>query len=346
MDYLQFTSTSRKNKHLTLTERVKIELLLQEGKTAYAISKVLERPINTVLNEIRRGTVDQIKGGKRISIYFADAGQSKYEKNRQSCCKPYQILQCEDFIHYVESTMLQEDWSVDAAVGKARKEKLFNKTLCSKTIYNYIDLGLLKVKNTHLPLKLRRNTKGTTIRMNKKILGESISLRPKHIENRDEFGHWEVDTVIGAKSSLDEVILTLVERKTRNAIVRKIQGKTADAVMKAIQALIEEYGDQFSCVFKSLTADNGSEFSKLVICVEEGTKVYFAHPYSSFERGTNERHNGLLRRFIPKGKWISRYSQEAVERLEDWMNGLPRKILGYRTPEELFDEELDILYAL
>ena len=87
MDYTQFTPNPRRNKHLTLTERIKIELMLREGKSAYAISKAMNRPINTILNEIRRGTVDQIKVGIRIRIYLADAGQARYTENRKACCR-------------------------------------------------------------------------------------------------------------------------------------------------------------------------------------------------------------------------------------------------------------------
>ena len=345
MDYTQFTPNPRKNKHLTLTERVKIELMLKDGKTSYAISKALERPINTILNEVRRGTVDQIKAGKTVRIYLADAGQAKYKENRKACCKQYQVLECEDFVRHIETAMLENSWSVDAAVGRAREVGTFSKTLCTKTIYNYIDLGLIRIKNFHLPLKLRRKAKGSVLRKNKKILGDSISNRPEHIKDREEFGHWEIDTVIGSKSKTDEALLTLVERKTRNTLVRKISGKTVDAVMAELERLKEDFGSRFSRVFKTITSDNGSEFSNLAALEISDTKVYFTHPYSSFERGTNERHNGLLRRFIPKGKWISHYSHESISRLEDWINGLPRKILGYKTPEELFDSELDMIYA-
>ena len=159
MDYTQFTPNPRKNKHLTLTERIKIELMLREGKSAYAISKAMNRPINTILNEIRRGTVDQIKVGIRIRIYLADAGQARYTENRKACCKQYQVLECEDFVRHIETAMIENSWSVDAAVGRARETASFSKTLCTKTIYNYIDLGLLRVKNHHLPLKLRRKAK-------------------------------------------------------------------------------------------------------------------------------------------------------------------------------------------
>ena len=346
MDHSQFTPNPRKNKHLSFKERVKIELLADEGKTAYAIAKLLNRPINTITNELRRGTVDQIKQGKFVKIYYADTGQAKYEANRRNTGRRYELLQCSEFVSHVEKMMIEEDWSVDSAVGRATATGKFDKMLCTKTIYNYIDLGLMKVKNTDLPLKLKRHTKGIRVRTNKRTLGDSIETRPSYVKDREEFGHWEIDTVIGSKSKEDESLLTIVERKTRNALIRKIPAKTAEAVRKEFDQIKDEFGSQFQQVFKSLTADNGSEFTTLSALKEENVGVYFTHPYSAFERGTNENHNGLIRRFIPKGKKISDYSQEAIARVEEWMNGLPRKILGYKTPEELFEAELDLIYAL
>jgi IS30 family transposase len=346
MDHSQFTPNPRKNKHLSFKERVKIELLADEGKTAYAIAKLLNQPINTITNELRRGTVDQIKQGKVVKIYYADAGQAKYEANRRNTGRRYELLQCSEFVSHVEKMMIEEGWSVDSAVGRATATGKFDKMLCTKTIYNYIDLGLMKVKNTDLPLKLKRHTKGIRVRTNKRKLGDSIENRPSHVESREEFGHWEIDTVIGSKSKEDESLLTMVERKTRNALIRKIPSKTAEAVRKEFDQIKDEFGSRFQQVFRSLTADNGSEFAALSALKEENVGVYFTHPYSAFERGTNENHNGLIRRFIPKGKKISDYSQEAIARVEEWMNGLPRKILGYKTPEELFEAKLDLIYAL
>jgi IS30 family transposase len=346
MDHSQFTPNPRKNKHLSFKERIKIELLADEGKTAYAIAKLLNRPINTITNELRRGTVDQIKQGKFVKIYYADTGQAKYEANRRNTGRRYELLQCSEFVSHVEKMMIEEGWSVDSAVGRATATGKFDKMLCTKTIYNYIDLGLMKVKNTDLPLKLKRHTKGIQVRTNKRNLGDSIETRPSYVEDREEFGHWEIDTVIGSKSKEDESLLTMVERKTRNALIRKIPSKTAEAVRKEFDQIKDEFGSRFQQVFRSLTADNGSEFAALSALKEENVGVYFTHPYSAFERGTNENHNGLIRRFIPKGKKISDYSQEAIARVEEWMNGLPRKILGYKTPEELFEAELDLIYAL
>ncbi|VYU37435.1 Uncharacterised protein [Clostridium paraputrificum] len=176
--------------------------------------------------------------------------------------------------------------------------------VCTKTLYNYIDLGFMDVKNTDLPMKLRRNTKCTRIKKHKKKLGTSISQRSIDIDNRKEFGHWEIDTVIG---------------------------------------------EQFSQVFKSITSDNGSEFADLSTIeseTEANTKIYFTHPYSFFEKVTNEHHNGLIRRFIPKGKRISDYSCDDIAFIEDWMNTLPRRILKYKTPEELFELHLDQIYSI
>ena len=117
--------------------------------------------------------------------------------------------------------------------------------------------------------------------------------------------------------------------------------------MAALEVLKEEYGEEhFSEIFKTITADNGSEFARLSELEEVGVSVYFAHPYSSWERGQNERHNRLFRRYIPKGISIDKYSAEQILCCADEMNALPRKLLGYSTPEELFDEFLDQVYSV
>ncbi len=153
--------------------------------------------------------------------------------------------------------------------------------------------------------------------------------------------------MIGIKNKDEQVLLTLVERMTRQYIAIKIDSKKADAVTTAIESIKEEYGKKFSRVFKTITSDNGMEFACLAETLKEvSTKVYFTHPYSSYERGSNERHNGILRRFIPKGRSITNITESVLEQILDWINGLPRKILGYNTPEQLFERELDRIYAL
>ena len=348
MDYTNYTTDSRKHKHLNLQERTIIELRLKDGYSAYKIAKELHRPINTILNEIRRGTVPQIKNNRKIQIYLADAGQAIYKNHRENCGRKNLRLVCNEFISYACDKLRKDKWSIDACVGRVIESGQFKRSeiVCTKTFYNYIDQGLCDIKNIDLPLKMRRNTKKQRVRANKKSLGTSIEKRPVFIDSREEFGHWEIDTVIGQKSGKDNVLLTIAERKTRQFIVRKIADKSASAVMAELNKLREECGDCFSNVFKTITSDNGSEFANLSD-LEQVTKtnIYFTHPYSSFERGTNERHNGLIRRFLPKGTRITDCSIDTIAFIEEWCNTLPRKILGYRTPEELFESEMDKIYA-
>ena len=124
-------------------------------------------------------------------------------------------------------------------------------------------------------MKLRRNTKPAKVKKHKKKLGTSISERPSNIDNREEFGHWEIDTVVGEKSNNDCVLLTIIEHKTRNTIIHKIASKTAEAVTEALNNIRKIYGDKFSEVFKTITGDNGFEFADLST-LETGTntKVY------------------------------------------------------------------------
>lgn len=346
MDNPNCSTEHVKGQHLTYENRVEIQLRLKDGWTNAQIAKEIGCAYNTIKNEIARGTVSLYND--QVKRYKADAGQAAYEENRRNSRKQYKRLEVSKFIDFVvEKFFGPDEWSLDASVGSVLRNRIFTREeiVCTKTLYNYVDAGLLKIKNIDLPDKLKRNTKSTRVHINVKKLGNSIEERPKSIENRDEFGHWEIDTVQGVKSGEEPVVLTIVERMTRNSIWRKISGKTAEAVSAAFMRLREEYGSRFSQVFKTITGDNGSEFAELFKQEIGGTQVYFTHPYSSFEKGTNERHNSLLRRFIPKGHRIDGYSDDDISFMADWSNGLPRKILGYRTPEEMFEAELDRIYS-
>lgn len=204
----------------------------------------------------------------------------------------------------------------------------------------------MHIKNIDLPEKVSRKLKHKHIRQNRRKLGDSIEDRPASIEAREEFGHWEFDSVLDQKGEDEPVVVTMVERKTRCCIWLRVQNHTADALMEAVRAEFESYKGCLSSVFKSITADNGSEFAWLSELKKSGIAVYFTHPYSSFEKGTNKCHNRMLRRFVPKGKSISEYSQEDIAYFADIINGLPRKRLGYRTPETLFEQELDRICEL
>jgi|AntAceMinimDraft_17_1070374.scaffolds.fasta_scaffold76990_1 IS30 family transposase len=343
MDNINNTTIQRKNKHLNAFERGQIQLLNAEELSPYAIGKRLNRASNTIRNELRRGTVKQIKANKVVNVYYPDTGQAIYESNRANCGPKFKFLACSKFITHVENKFYDDKHSIDAICGVASSQNLFEKEnmVCTKTLYNYINLGLLHISNIDLPLKVKRSTKKKRVRKHKKVLGRSISERPIEVNDRSEFGHWEIDSVIGKKTKGQPTLMTITERKTRKELIRKMPDQSAESIMNALKTLAEEAGDLFPTVFKSITADNGSEFSELANLEEiTGTSIYFAHPYTSSERGTNERHNGLIRRFIPKGKSLLNYSKDDIAKVQNWCNTLPRKILNYLTPDEAFDDEL------
>ena len=346
MDITNYTTEHRKGQHLLSEERHEIEVRLKDGWSIYRIAKHLERPYNTIKNEIKRGTVSLYNG--KVQRYKADEGKKVYLEHRQNCRRQYRCLASVRFLQYVIDHFKSDDkWSLDASYGKALESGTFPRSemVCTKTLYNYVDLGLLPIKNIDLPEKLRRSMKAKIVRENRKILGRSIEDRPEIVELRTEFGHWEIDTVIGKKDENEPCVLTLVERMTRMCIWVKAQNHTSEAINDAMQQIMSSFGEKRDQVFKTITGDNGSEFAGLSL-LENGTlKVYFTHPYSSCEKGTNECHNRMLRRFIPKGKSISDYTADDICFFADCINSLPRKILGYATPEELFERHLDRIYA-
>lgn len=216
------------------------------------------------------------------------------------------MLDCSEFTNYTVDKIKNDSWSLlDTCVGEAIANSRFERfqIVSTKTLYNYIKLELLDIKNTNLPIKLCINIKSTRVKKHKKNLGTIIAERPIDINNRNEFGHWDIVTITGEKSNNNNVLLTILECKTRYAIVLDIVSKTTNAVTDALNRVRSLLGEQFSKVFKAITCDNGSEFAYLsTIESETNIKVCFTHLYSSFEKCTNERHNGLIRRFIRKGK--------------------------------------------
>lgn len=181
------------------------------------------------------------------------------------------------------------------------------------TLYRYIDEGRLKVKSIDLKEKVGRKKRKTKPKQNKKILGISIDERSTHIDNREEFGHFEID-IVHEKKGESTCLLILTERKTRKGIVVLIDFKDSESVTYALNKILEEYPPG---IIKIITADNGAEFSTLGECFLNVVNVYFAHPYSAFERGGNENFNKLIRQFIPKGTSIDDYNRQYVENIAD-----------------------------
>ena len=220
-----------------------------------------------------------------------------------------------------------------------------------RTLYRYIDNGIfLHLTNKELPIKGNRREHNKKVRVQKRAsAGESIENRPEEVKGRETFGHWEMDTVKGKRGVTKSCMLVLTERKTRDEIVIKLKDQGTASVVEALDRLERKWGDMFYKVFRSITVDNGVEFSdyegmeKSVQKDGKRTFVFYCHPYSSWERGTNENTNRLIRRHIPKGTDFDDTTDEEIEYIENWINNYPRGILGYKTAEELFAEELEKL---
>lgn len=180
--------------------------------------------------------------------------------------------------------------------------------------------------------------------------GLSIEKRPNEISQRNSFGHWEMDCVVGKKRTKD-TLLVLTERLTRYEKIIKIPNRKPASVVYVLDSLEKKYGQQrFKKLFKSITVDNGVEFSdyeglekSVYDETEKRTNVYYCHPYSSCERGTNERINRDIRRQAPKGTDFTKYSDKSIQFIEDWVNAYPREIFGFACSKEMFEKQLSAL---
>lgn len=301
----QNTTVRKKGQHLTSFERGRIATLHSQGYSNRAIARALNVCHQTINNELCRGEIDQVKkvNGQRqyYAVYSPETAQAKYEANRAHCHRPLKLVGVADFIDYFTTHLRQDGWSPDAAVGRAKLEGLYQpeEMVSTKTLYHYIDGQLLEVRNLDLLEKTRH--------------------RAKHHHS-------------GKRNGQESVILTLIERQSRCQILRLIDGRDADSVNYELAKICQEYGS----IMKSVTADNGAEFSEVGAVLTGVADLYYAHPYRSSERGTNEAHNRMIRRNVPRGLSMDILGPHDIQAVESKLNNLPRRQTGYQTPKELF----------
>ncbi|MEI3615050.1 IS30 family transposase [Pseudogracilibacillus sp. SO30301A] len=355
MSQLQFNPKSRKNKHLTERERYDIEIFIGVGLKPADIAKKLDRDKRTIEREITRGTVKQLNSDLTERYdYCADASQRIYYQNAANKGPGLKISNDHKLAQHIEKKIVKEKYSPGAVIGEIHAQELdFETTICTKTLYNYIDQEVfLNLTNKDLPVK-KNKKKGSYKKVkiaHKNLKGTSIEKRPEEVEDRSIYGHWEMDCVVGKSGGSGAALLVLSERKSREEIIYKMQNQTQKSVIDVVNELERKYGKTFQETFKTITVDNGSEFldfeglEQSIHSTEmTRTKVYYAHPYSSWERGTNENSNKLIRRFIPKGTDINDFSDEEIAKIEDWMNNYPRGIFDYKTANDIARECREIL---
>lgn len=353
-------STKKGYAHLKESERYKIEVLLADRKKVVEIAKLLRRNKATIYREIERGAVVRLQYDLSEEItYRAHVGQAEYEKRGRNKERSLKIGRDKDLEEYIRVKLIDERFSPDAIIGGIKVSgRKFTGMICTKTLYNYIDKGIFSgISNKDLWQKRNKKRRkyrpvGRVSRTNR--MCRSIEKRPLAVEKRREYGHWEGDTIKGPMRSKASLI-TLTERKSREEIIIKVENASQEAIQAAIDGLEWKIGQGFKSKFKSITFDNGVEFlgwRSLEISIfdkRHRTTIYFAHSFSSWERGTNENHNRMIRRFIPKGTDIADLKESQIKDIEGWMNDYPRKILGYKTPKQVaaeflqnnsFDQEL------
>lgn len=332
------TTKVQKYQALTENERGIIYGMKIKGATQQEIAEELGRNQSTICRELKRGSVEQLDTQRRKYIkYFADSGQRVCEENKEKR-KFSTIEKYTKFIDAFEKEMLKSKYrvhSIDTFVNEYKKKNPNEKVPCTKTVYNWIDKCYLKIRNIDLPVKTRRKPRNEVSKpkgTNKRTLGTSIDKRDEIVLTKTEKGHFEADLVLGKKGKNEQAVLTVVDIATRISYITKV-GQDSLSVYKGIERIISNIGEEN---IKTITTDNGSEFADLVKLERNyAIKVYYTHAYSAWEKGTNERFNGMLREFLPKGRSINDITEEELNRMATALNNRPRKVLGYKTPIEV-----------
>ena len=342
------TTKSRKGKHLEYGERQSIERWYNRDKrTKVEISRLLDRTEKTIRNEIKRGLVKNLTSELiEIWVYSADVAQERYEYYLKAKGPKLKIDNDYELKEYVEKSIKEEKKSPEV-IAEEIKEMNFKTKMCARTIRNNIasgDIYDIAPKDMIYNKIYKEKNKGKKV-CEKVPPEKSIDYRPEKANTREEYGHWEGDLVIG-KRKKGAVLFTLTERKTREEIIIKLESKEAKEVANALDILEKIYKKEFSNKFKTITFDNGPEFRNWRSLEKSydkrkkkaRTQVYYAHPYRSGERGSNENGNRLIRRFIPKGTDITLISKEFIKYVENWINNYPRSMFNYKSTNQILEK--------
>lgn len=312
--------------HLTIEERACLRKYYVEGKSYREIARLLGRNVSTISREINRNYTHRYA----INTYYHHTAQKKYLLRRSFCHRG--MFWDEKVIEYINEK-LQQTWSPEQISETSCELKMPS----FKTIYRWIYEKYLVKGNVNV-LRRKGNTRKRLGNGGRFTTGKSIRKRDKSVYSRKDFGHLEADTVVSGRGKTKTCFATLAERKTRFYIAIKIPnrngGTMADAIIKALGKLPKD-------AVKTITCERGSEFADWRRIEKElGCNMYFADPYCAWQKGTNENLNGLLREFYPKGRDLSRVSENTLKKNLALINARPKKVLGFKKPVDLFELNL------
>lgn len=344
----------RHYKTLTWTDRLQIEAWLKTKTPVKEIARQLETTISTIYRELKRGEYFGLSTDWKLERRYSPERGEQWKQDRlRAKGGDLKIGNDIEYANFLEYMVCKEHYSPNAVLGKIKREDLkFNTTISKTTFYRYIDKGVfLTLTNKDLPVKGKKpEHKYKRVRAARHPAGTSIEKRPLTVMDRDDFGHWEMDCVEGKKGT-KPTLLVLTERKTRYELIRLMPDKTVNSVVRALNGIERELGaSDFRNIFKSITVDNGSEFAdcERMEYSKNGkrrTKLYYCHPYSAFERGSNENQNKLVRRHYPKGFDFRQVTKAQVRKMERWINEYPREKFDFCSSSDLYEACLTSLYA-
>ena len=308
-------------KHLSREERYQIYSLRLAKQTISEIARLLGRHRSTISRELGRG--------RGLRGYRAEQACSKASERAK---KSRNARRVDAKVWADVSFYLGLQWSPEQIASKLEvsHESVYLHVYANKAAGGQLHKNLRSQKPRRKRYLSGRDRRGQIPNR------RPISERPEHIEQRRQVGHWEGDTVIGAAHK--QAIVTLVERKSGFAVLAKVSNKTTDLVRRAIEIKLKPLCSRV----KTLTVDNGKEFADhQAVDQALGIQTFFADPYCSWQRGSNENFNGLLRQYIPKKRRMETVSEEELTMIENRLNHRPRKRLGFKTPHEVFYASLN-----
>lgn len=337
-----YIKARRKGKHLTENERNSIAYLCKLGRTQTEIAETLQISQATVSRELKRGEVEQLNGAtwEYYKVYSPQKAQMHADYMKANHGPELKIGSNRHYLQALEKHILTGSSPRDAIEKEKRNHDI---TISKTTFYRYLSMRLFEhISYKQLPQGHPKTGKQRVSHSNVSHPDHrSIEQRSKEISSRNEVGHWELDSVIGKSKGKKESCLVLTERKTRIEIVLKVENKTAQETVKALACLRRKFGKDWHTFFKTISCDNGTEFSdQLGMERVTGVMFFYCHPQSPHERGTNEVTNKLVRRQLPKGQSMRKVDQHKATQVQHWVNHYTRPLFGGKSAADVMANEI------
>jgi IS30 family transposase len=310
-------------KHFTLAQRYALKAYLECGKSKSKIAKLLGVDRSTIYREVNRNS-------KKRGAYNPDFANELAEERKERFCKHRKFDV--DKQKLIENLIKSEQWSPEQIKGHC--DRMHIEMVSHERIYQYIRQDKLKGGKIYKHLRHKLKHRKRSVSGKHEVIKNKVSIekRPDVINNKERFGDWEIDLIVGKDNK--GAIVTIVERKTAMIMIRKlVNGKNADSLADTVINMLLPYKKNV----KSITSDNGSEFARHEkIALKLQADFYFAHPYSSWERGLSEYSNKLIRQYIPKKSNFNNFDDEFIKQIQHKINRRPRKNLNFITPKMAF----------